>query len=322
MLHAVLISVAASAMIGVPSPATAVAPQLHSSTPWLAFVFDRGTPPTAIASITREGDLDRLASSDRDEGYPCDPGDVASVHSPRWSPDGSMLSFVRWVVTSDVGCGDEIQMESQLVAMEADGSHERVLAASLPGISQAGWSPDGSSIYYTIGSPQGLWSVAVDGGDPEQVNEVQGWQQVSPSGGRVAIVSSDLSLDQTLSVAAIDGSDASDLGPIGPHAYAELLRWSPDEEWIAAVRDEPSSDEPSRIVLIPSDGSDRDVVWRGKNVSWSNGIDVSPSGGKLIFARARSGLDLWILDLATGSVRNVTQTELRREGEPAWRPSS
>jgi Tol biopolymer transport system component len=301
--------------LGGPSPAdAAVTAQRDRSALWLAFVSDHLGPPTAITSLSRNGDLQRLTSSDRDEAYPCDPGDVRSVEEPRWSPDGSMLSFVQVVVTSDVGCEDSLQTEYRLIVMDADGSDERSLAASQAGITQAGWAPDGSSLYYTIGNPHGLWSVGLDGSAPEQVNTAQGWQQVSPSGDRVAIIALESEADQTLLVAAIDGSGATEIGPIGPFAYGENLRWSPDGEWIAAIRR-----YPDKVLLVRSDGSERRVVWRGQVF----GLDFSANGGKLVLAKVhlvRGGLDLWVLDLASGSIRNVTQTDRRGEAYPAWRP--
>jgi Tol biopolymer transport system component len=281
------------------------------SDPWLAFWSDHGGPPNTISTLTRGGDVRRLTSSDRDEPYPCDLGDVASVHEPRWSPDGSMLSFVQEVVTSDTGCEDSLQVEWRLMVMDADGSNQRSLAASQAGITEAGWAPNGSSIYYTIGNPHGLWSVAVDGSAPEQVNTAQGWQQVSPSGDRVAIISFEFETDQTLVNAAIDGSDATEIGPVGPFAYGENLRWSPDGQWVAATRR-----YPDKVVLVRSDGSERRVVLREQVF----GLDFSASGGKLVLGRANSGLDLWVVDLVTGSIRNVTNTERRREAWPAWRP--
>ena len=92
-----------------------------------------------------------------------------------------MLSFIQVVVTTDVGCDDYQETEERLTVMQPDGSEQRTLVASQH-IQQAGWAADGSSLYYTTGSLDGLWSVGIDGSAPEQINSVDGWQEVSPSG--------------------------------------------------------------------------------------------------------------------------------------------
>jgi hypothetical protein len=98
-----------------PAPADAATPvRLDRSAPWLAFVSDHGGPPNAISTLARSGDVRS------DEPYLCDLSDVARVEQPGWSPDGSMLSFVQQVVTSDVGCEDSLQVEYRLVVMEAE----------------------------------------------------------------------------------------------------------------------------------------------------------------------------------------------------------
>lgn len=287
------------------SPARAGTVARDDTAQWLAFYSDGINNPSVLSSLARNGDYRRLASSRRD-AYPCDLGDVVSVGYPRWSPDGSMLSFLQVVVTTDVGCDDHQETEDRLTVMQPDGSEQRTLVASQH-IQQAGWAADGSSLYYTTGNLDGLWSVGVDGSTPEQINSMDGWQEVSPSGDRVAVIPFDHPLDQTMSVAAIDGSDPTEIAAVGPYASGRDLRWSPDGGWIATIRR-------GRVLLVRPDGSERRVVWRGEVY----GLDFSASGGKLVVAAYDD--DLWVVDLATGRSHNVTQTDRRREYDPTWRP--
>jgi Tol biopolymer transport system component len=240
----------------VPSP-----PERGDSAPWLAFGSRHRASPSAIAALDRNGEFRRLTDADQSA---CSSGDVASVGLPRWSPDGSMLSFIQVVVTTDTGCDDRM-LESRLVVMHADGSEERALVAYRYGIEQAGWAPDASSIYYTLGDLDGLWSVGTDGSAPMRINSLKGWQQVSPSGGRVAVISGQ-ALDQSLLVASIDGSAANEIAPVGPYSSGRDLRWFPEGRWVTALR----TTHRATLLMIRADGSSGGRCGEGACTGWTS----------------------------------------------------
>lgn len=62
--------------------------------------------------------------------------------SPRWSPDGKRIAFVRIPQVSFVGS------EAGIYVINADGSGESRIVAE-PSVAQPTWSPDGRSIAFT-----------------------------------------------------------------------------------------------------------------------------------------------------------------------------
>ncbi len=229
-------------------------------------VFSRGDVPEGDLSLWTVGsdgsDPVRLTVSTRG-------GDIL----PEWSPDGQHLLFIRGntrIMTIDAdgsslqmvaGGGDEVFFDAgwspdgtqivavrdegsvegnplELVVVNADGSHQRVLVRGF--LSQPDWSPDGTEILYymegairavTLGD--GAVRPVLDGVDPQGLTTFD----MSPDASRILFTRPvDPDHGEQLWVASPDGGE--------PSMVAEGLQWrnpqptwSPDGTAIAFVRD-------------------------------------------------------------------------------------
>ncbi|MFP2927791.1 TolB family protein [Pyxidicoccus sp. 3LG] len=76
--------------------------------------------------------------------------------SPRFSPDGTRIAFLR--------AGEGIDGPYELAVMKEDGTDVRVLADNGTYLTNAAWSRDGSRIYYS--GDEGIYSIPSTGGTP------------------------------------------------------------------------------------------------------------------------------------------------------------
>jgi Tol biopolymer transport system component len=289
-----------------------------ASDPWLAFSFPGSyRHPQGIVVLARDGTRTRLVS--RTVSSTCQPGDVLGVYMPTWSPDGTRIAFVE-VVRTNAECED-YDDEYRLAVIDAAGGdvHEVVSTVDPPNFVPSGWSPDSQTLYFTYGNPTGLWSVGVDGTGLQQVNSIPGYQVVSPDGTQVAVTRfRSTLLHEVLLVADLDGSGRTPLAHVGPYSFADDVAWSPDGTRVAALRT-----SPARILVAEADGSSQQVVWRNRAADVA-GLDFSPGGGTLVFARRYGGgydlptYDLLTLHIETGRTHLVDARNAG--GSPAWRP--
>jgi Tol biopolymer transport system component len=89
------------------------------------------------------------------------PSESQTDESPAWSPDGSMIAFVRYVVA------DSTVTAGAIYVIEADGTGERKVA-DLGSMTTVSWSPDGGYLGFTDG---GTRIVAQDGSDLRAVGD-------------------------------------------------------------------------------------------------------------------------------------------------------
>jgi Tol biopolymer transport system component len=288
------------------------------SDPWLAFSAPGSyRHPQRIVVLSRDGTRTRLVS--RTVSSTCQPGDVLSVYMPTWAPDGTEIAFVEGVRT-DSECED-YSYEYRLAVIDVAGGdvHEVVSTVDPHNFVPSGWSPDGQTLYFTYGNATGLWSVGVDGTGLQQVNSIPGYQIVSPDGTQVAVIRfRSTLLHEVLLVADLDGSGRTALTHVGPYSFADDVAWSPEGTRVAALRT-----SPARILVVEADGSLQQVVWRNRAADVA-GLDFSPGGGALVFARRYGGgydlpsYDLLTLHIETGRTHLVDTRNAG--GSPAWRP--
>ena len=89
---------------------------------------------------------------------------AVNVHlSPRWSPDGTRVAYVR----------HDAEFAMWLHAMVVDGGAPRRLAVT---VSEPSWSPDGKRLAFAKpdGAEVALYTIAVDGSDAQRVTTIPG----------------------------------------------------------------------------------------------------------------------------------------------------
>ncbi len=236
-----------------------------------------------------------------------------------FSPDGSRIAFVRWKNAGG-------RMDSIVGIAHADGGSPRRLAV-LPGrtLFHPRWSPDGEQIAMVeSGESPRMALMVVDARDGTS-RELSGW---SPAGvlsapawsrrGKSVIVA----VSGTL--AARQGGSTRVIAVPARGGSARTLFWNPA---LDAVLDRIGEDamvieartprtELVEVGLEPGHGAGR--LTRGN--SNDRQPTYSPDGHRVLFSSNRSGnLDVWALELATGSVRRLTDHPAD-DWDPAVRP--
>jgi dipeptidyl aminopeptidase/acylaminoacyl peptidase len=174
-------------------------------------------------------------------------------------------------------------------------------------------SPDGSRVAFLsdiTGVPQ-VWSVPVEGGWPEQLTfyaERVATVEYSPAGDRILFgMDAGGNERQGLYSVSPDGAEVQPLA-VAEDVIHSWGAWSPDGSQIAYAsnaRDRRYFD----VYVRPLDGEPRCVLQQdGTNsvVGWS------PDGRSLLVSRTRemySDTDLYLLDLASGEARLLTEHE-------------
>jgi Tol biopolymer transport system component len=108
----------------------------------------------AIHLISPDGSNDRQLTF---------PGESRSDEAAAWSPDGSMIAFVRYEVANTTVTSAAIYL------INADGTGERkVVDSGSPTLTTVSWSPDGAYLAFT---DRGVRVVAIDGSDLHAVGD-------------------------------------------------------------------------------------------------------------------------------------------------------
>jgi Tol biopolymer transport system component len=232
---------------------------------------------------------------------------------PAWSPDGTMIAFVR-------------RPERALFVMNADGTNVRELTPVSDAAVKPAWSPDSRRIAFIGGSDLAytLSVVNVDGTGRRRLVPLDGtYREVawSPDGTRLAYVQDRFSgfTDPAIHVVNLDGTGARMLS-IGINADRHP-DWSPDGTKIAfsGIRTNPE------IFVMNADGTNqKQLTDNGVTDSWPT---WSPDGQTIIFANDLDGgafelfgdFELYRMNASDGSnMQRITDTTLAHEMSPDW----
>jgi Tol biopolymer transport system component len=208
-----------------------------------------------------------------------------------WSPDGSQIAFVG--VNDNYGTGAASGFgNSDIYAMNRDGSNVRRLTTDPKVDEWPQWSPDGSRILYDNAGAEPLdfgfspttelWTVPAAGGAPSRLtrNSVSDEMATfSPDGTQIALFR-----DRGIWVMQADGSDARQID--GADGFTP--RWSPDGTKIAFLQ---------------------------YDASWRPTADLGVERGNW------PALTVSYVDVATGSLHHVPGRQVAADNAAQWLPS-
>ena len=196
-----------------------------NSDPDLLIVSTRDGDYAIYSMSASGGDQKRLTDTEVDASTP---QGLLFQTEPAWSPDGTTIAFV-----------SKRSGNSDIYAMDADGSGTRPLTKTKEDDAQPDWSPDGKQIVFSRGSPARLFVMNADGSGArrltdEEVDETEpAW---SPDGSLIAYSRRDPgSSIRELWLVRPDGSEGRQLTKLD--GVAQAPAWSPDGRRIAYSAD-------------------------------------------------------------------------------------
>ena len=235
-------------------------------------------------------------------------------YAAHWSPDGSLLTFVRVL-------GEET---STLYVVRANGTGLRPLTHTAPDDGAGIWAPDGQTIAFgrfskVPSQSSGIWLVRPDGTGLRQLTQGEDYGPVwSPDARTIAFNRLGPQRTETAIFTADVGSGS--VRQITAFGHAEVNQWSTDGALL--MYETPSAASASAIRTMRPDGSERRKLVAGSGGAWS------PDGKRLLFVRGRSTWreDLFVAEASGRNARVVIRRVVRsgiwsRDGRRVAAPS-
>jgi len=240
----------------------------------------------------------------------------ATDGAPTWAPDGETIAFSSLMTENDW----EIYLVGAWGGEVTFFTHE-------PGTDiYADWSPDGQWIAFTNRRDNGdggtedmdLWLQSLDGDSLRCLTFWPGYDNFAahdPAGERIAFVS-DRDGEVEVWVLDLAGGEPVKVSQGLEECYHPC--WSPDGQWIAFDTRDQSDPTRSRLYRVPAAGGQPEEIETGLLVA--NDPHWSPDGRWLAFAGGDHPVDwdLWLRDMETGNLVQLTNTPRFAEQSPVW----
>src|SRR5262249_21529036 len=230
--------------------------------------------------------------------------------SPRWSPDGTRIAFVRQADQAG---------KPQVYVLHMDGGEARAITEVASGASNPAWSPDGRTIAFNSSTGPDEVKKPDEKAAAEHKTDVQVvTRAVYRANGNPAYVDT----DHHAHIFTIEASDSIDRRPqpkqLTDGDFEERgIEWAPDGSRIYFVSTrvaEPYYEEKgAEVYAVPAGGG---AITRIGAIDGSLGnLSVAPDGTRIAFVgtlngkpiRSYSQPDLWVVDAAPNSTpKNLT----------------
>ena len=231
--------------------------------------------------------------------------------SPRFSPDGSTISFV----SCRAGSSTDVWI------MDRDGGNARPITDGSSETHFPNWFPGGDRIaYFTMrGGRKELW--AVSRGDRSQrrllsLDADVSHTYLSPDGRFVSYTKEEPDRGLSTWVAPLDGGPARQVTPAGVSAGYPC--WSRDGRSLAVDLMAPPD---VFLAVVPTAGGEPEVLVKEKGLSWP--YDWSADGRRISFEGQRDGIwNVYWVARSGGPAHRLTANTTRRAflRYPVWSP--
>ncbi|MBT4610984.1 MAG: hypothetical protein HOC05_13150, partial [Gemmatimonadetes bacterium] len=232
-------------------------------------------------------------------------GGWSGDYYPNWFPDGERIAFV-----SDRGG------VARIWSVPVHGGDPEALTGNLhlSSVASGGFdiSPDGKQLVYAAGQDSGigLFLQSIDGSEVRTLTTNQSgnrYPTFSPDGQTIAFTSDRGDTMQIWTMPVMEGQPQH-LPQTNGFFWSS---WSPDGRWIATQRDK-------QIFLIPTDGGAPISVMRESLEGWVP--RWSPDGTRLVITGSLNRSRLETLDLETGDIVELSQTDGLQSYPLSWSP--
>jgi Tol biopolymer transport system component/DNA-binding winged helix-turn-helix (wHTH) protein len=228
----------------------------------------------------------------------------AEAMIPAWSPDGSTIAFIR-----------ANGPERGLFAMSVLGGPERKLDGftdDLYGaINSLSWSPDGRKLAYGAGGKLRLLTVGT--GEMHTIErppqcESAGLPVFSPDGQWIAFQCLSTAGTRDIYRASPNGEQARNLHSF--HGVPISFAWSGDSQRIVFA------DSGGLFEVDKNGGQPRQLPFAQTAV----GEQIASRGNRLVYVQAQNSVNIWRIELKSGSSRSLVAPTSRNQRAPAISP--
>ncbi len=225
-------------------------------------------------------------------------------HTPRFSPDGKNLAFIRYFSP----------FHRELFVVSAVGGEPRQITSDDVRIYGIGWSPDNQKLFFTSYrniNRLNLWQVSASGGEPQLIETgSRGLEDlaISPNGRTIAFVEE--KSDENIWQIAPEAVPR----PVIRSTHADHSeQFSPDGSQITFASDRTGKDE---IWIADADGKNQRQLTN--SAAQSGSPRFSPDGKFVVYdAQTADGSDVYIIPVNGGEARRLTETG-KVNSLPAW----